>query len=67
MIMNHASITDERVMDAIEAAQTSLDNPGFCRACGEDAYDCEPDAQNYECECCGENQVFGAEEFLYML
>jgi hypothetical protein len=65
--MNHASITDERVMDAIESAQTSLDNPGFCRSCGEDADGCEPDAQNYECEYCGENQVFGAEEFLYML
>jgi len=35
---------------------------GFCIACGEEQDGCEPDAANYECECCGERQVFGAAE-----
>ena len=37
---------------------------GFCRSCVEEQGGCEPDARNYECECCGERQVFGAEELL---
>ena len=63
----HPSITAARVCDAVESAQTSLDNPGFCLACGEDADGCEPDARNYECDACGEKQVFGAEEVLFMV
>jgi hypothetical protein len=60
----HKSITLERVCDAVERHNTSLDNPGFCLACGEDAEGCEPDARNYECEHCGERRVYGAEELL---
>lgn len=60
----HPSITAERVIAAVERYQTSLDNPGFCVACGEDADGCEPDARRYECECCGERAVYGAEELL---
>lgn len=63
----HASITLDRVAEAVENAQSSLDNPGFCLACGEDAEGCEPDAREYECECCGAMQVYGAEEMLIML
>ena len=63
----HTSITYDRVEDAVKRQMFGLDNPGFCLACGEEAYDCEPDARNYECEVCGENQVFGAEEVMYML
>jgi hypothetical protein len=37
---------------------------GFCRACGAPRECCEPDARNYECEECGEHEVFGAEEFI---
>ena len=58
-------ITDERIIDAIQRQMTSLDNPGFCKACGEEADGCEPDARNYTCEYCGEDQVFGAEEMLF--
>jgi predicted RNA-binding Zn-ribbon protein involved in translation (DUF1610 family) len=43
---------------------TTLDNPGFCIACGEEADNVEPDARNYECDYCGEHQVYGAEELL---
>ena len=63
----HESITEDRVMAAVEDAMVSLENPGFCLACGEDAYYCEPDARNYRCECCGEMQVFGAEEVMFMI
>ena len=63
----HASITQDRVIEAVENAQMGLENPGFCLACGEDADGCEPDAEMYECECCGEPQVYGAEQLLFMI
>lgn len=63
----HDSITQERVMEAVEREMTTLDNPGFCIACGEEAGDCEPDARNYECDHCGERAVFGAAELLMYL
>lgn len=60
----HPSVTAERIMEAVERGHSSLDNPGICVLCGEDADGCEPDARRYECECCGERGVFGAEELL---
>ena len=63
----HKSITIDRVCQAIEEAQISLDNPGFCLACGEDADGCEPDARKYHCESCEADMVYGAEEILIML
>lgn len=55
-------IDQEELMEAIEADE----NLGFCLACGEQQEGCEPDARGYECEACGENQVYGAEEILVM-
>lgn len=60
----HPSITIERVQEAVEREMTTLDNPGFCVACGEEAAGCEPDARGYECEYCGERKVYGAGELL---
>lgn len=60
----HKSITLERLMEACERQTNGLDNPGFCKACGEEQEGCEPDARNYECESCGELAVFGAQELL---
>lgn len=60
----HPSITAERLVEAVERAMTTVENPGFCLACGADADDCEPDARQYECESCGEHAVYGAEEIL---
>jgi len=60
----HESITLDRFMEAVERAQSSLDNPGFCTACGEETDGCEPDAERYECESCGARAVFGAEQLL---
>jgi hypothetical protein len=61
----HPSITAERVTEAVERQLTSLENSGFCLACGAEASDgCEPDAEQYECASCGEHAVYGAEEIL---
>ena len=62
----HPSLTIERVMDAAEREMTGLDNPGFCLACGNEQEGCEPDARRYECEACGERQVYGAAELVVM-
>lgn len=60
----HPSISLDRIAEAVERYQTTLDNPGFCLSCGIEAGGCEPDAREYECEACGEPEVFGAEELL---
>ena len=49
--------------EVLEAAEMDA-NIGFCIACGEQAFDVEPDARKYECESCGEHKVYGAEELL---
>ena len=49
-------------LEQFEDAQQNME--GFCLECGEVSGCCEPDARNYECECCGANEVFGAEECL---
>ena len=54
------------IIEAIEARQNNLDNPGFCLSCGELADNCEPDARDHSCESCGEPCVFGAEEIMFM-
>lgn len=63
----HKSITIERAEAAAREQMFGTSNPGFCHACGDDADGCEPDARNYECEACGEKQVFGAEETYMMV
>lgn len=60
----HKSITQEKIEDAVEREMFGLDNPGFCIKCGNEQEGCEPDARNYECESCGEREVFGAAELL---
>jgi len=59
----HTSITTERIIEAVNED----DSLGFCTACGEEAYNVEPDARKYECESCGAEKVYGAEELLLML
>jgi hypothetical protein len=39
---------------------------GFCLACGAMQEECEPDARNYRCDCCGAQHVYGAEELPIM-
>lgn len=64
--MSKSKIDQERLFEALEENLSGLGNIGFCRACGAEADGCEPDARNYECEACGESEVFGAEELLIM-
>lgn len=59
---HHPTITEARILEACERRMTSLDDPGFCLACGNEQGGCEPDARNYPCESCGERRVYGAEE-----
>lgn len=61
----HPSITPERIEEAVEREQRSLDNPGFCVHCGAEAEGVEPDA--CKCECCAEPGVYGASELLIMI
>lgn len=57
-------VTKEQIMEACARGLESLDNPGFCLECGAEAEGCEPDARKYECDCCGEHAVYGAEELM---
>lgn len=63
----HETLTKDRIEDGVQRRLNSLDNPGFCTACGAEADGCEPDAEHYECEACGEHQVFGAEELYFQI
>jgi hypothetical protein len=63
----HPSITTNRVVEAVERRMTTLDDPGFCIACGNEQGGCEPDARRYKCEACGEHAVYGADELLLMM
>jgi hypothetical protein len=46
----------------VETLEELDDNgEGLCLACGAVAYNVEPDAHRYECECCGANKVYGSE------
>jgi predicted RNA-binding Zn-ribbon protein involved in translation (DUF1610 family) len=60
----HPSLTAKRVLAAVDREMSGLDNPGFCISCGNEQEDCEPDARQYQCEECGKNSVYGAEELL---
>ena len=61
----HPAVTLDVITEAVERYNTSLDNPGFCIACGEEAMGCEPDGRQYECEVCEKPCVYGAQELLF--
>jgi NADH pyrophosphatase NudC (nudix superfamily) len=58
--MNQSKILN-RALELVEEDS----NTGICIKCGNKQC-AEPDARNYECEECGANQVFGAEEIILM-
>jgi len=60
----HKSLTINRILHAVERRNRTLDNPGFCIACGKSSNECEPDAREYVCGHCGKRAVYGAEELL---
>ena len=53
-------------MTAEEYQQFDDDSEGLCVACGGSRGRCEPDAERYECEECGERQVYGVPQLLIM-
>lgn len=62
MALGNAKISTSKIVRAVEAD----DNLGFCTECAEEAYGCEPDAEDYTCESCGAEAVYGAEQLLIM-
>ena len=54
------------INDVIAAAENEEEYIGFCLACGLENYGVEPDARRYECEECGKEKVYGAQEILLM-
>lgn len=63
-MMMHKSLTIDRICEAVSREMTTLDNPGFCIACGNEQDGCEPDARGYRCEDCGAQSVYGAAELM---
>ena len=61
-----AGIDPTELLEAVEAQMFGDENPGFCTKCYNRQEGCEPDARNYECESCGEKEVYGAQELLMM-
>ena len=59
-------MTKINIDEVIAAAENDEEYIGFCLACGDEAYGVEPDARRYECESCGKNKVYGAQEILLM-
>jgi len=57
----------ERIVDAVTRRMYSLDDPGFCIACGHEQNGCEPDMQRGLCEACCAPGVYGADELLWRL
>jgi len=54
------------IKDEEEFHDLEEDHFGMCLACGEEHYNCEPDASCYVCEMCGERKVEGLANLLMM-
>lgn len=52
---------------AVIAAAEGDEYVGFCLACGAERYGVEPDGRKYECEECGAEKVYGAQEILLVI
>tara|TARA_R100000664_G_scaffold23097_1_gene32669 strand:- start:1190 stop:1390 length:201 start_codon:yes stop_codon:yes gene_type:complete len=57
-------IKRERILELAMRSMFGTENVGICTACGYEQDGCEPDAENYECEDCGERKVQGVENLL---
>ena len=51
-------------IDESEYKEACDNYQGICLACEELQDECEPDAENYTCESCGADQVYGIEQAL---
>lgn len=62
----HASVTADRVLAMAEESMVGTEDDGICIACGEDAMGVEPDAEQVQCQLCGELAVYGGEQLLLL-
>lgn len=60
------NLTLAMIENAVRRRRMSFDDPGFCLSCGCEHDGVEPDAREYDCEMCGEQAVYGAEELLLL-
>ena len=61
------SVINKRdLMDAVQRTIMDDEMVGLCTACGYEQGGVEPDGEQYECESCGANTVYGAEQLLLM-
>ena len=63
----HDTITESRVIEALEADPMSVDEPGFCLACGAAEHVPSPDTHKFFCSDCGAFAVIGANELFMEL
>jgi hypothetical protein len=56
----------KRILDRAMQIVEDDENLGICLKCESERDGCEPDARNYKCEDCGEREVYGASEILFM-
>lgn len=61
MIRPHKTI----IQNAIAALEADT-YTGYCLVCGHEHENIEPDAAKYQCENCGNNQVYGAFNIVLM-
>lgn len=59
MPKQHASITQVRIADLIDRAETKLDSSGLRIVCRAVANDVEPDAAETICDSCGKPTAYG--------
>lgn len=52
------------IEDVSDCQDLEDQNFGLCICCGNDQYNCEPDAACYVCESCGSKTVFGLQNLL---
>jgi len=64
--MRNATLDPDEVLEAAEEQMFGLGNAGFCLNCGEELEGIDPDARGDECECCGSQSVYGAQELVMM-
>jgi len=60
--MPKVQINIDEVMQSVQEDNME----GICVSCGEFTDRVEPDAEGYECNCCGELTVMGCENYLLM-
>lgn len=62
----HESLTEDVIIEAVEATMFGTANIGFCIHCGCEADGCEPDMEKGFCAGCERREVYGAEQLMFM-